>query len=81
MVDIPVYLLTLIILIELSKIVLITSPGRALFFGRFMLNQFGRTACSSEAGGCAGSHVATGRVSQDRQLSAEQPDKCPTMRR
>jgi hypothetical protein len=35
--------------------------------------------CSNEAGGYAGSSIATGRVTKAGQVLAEEPDKdCPT---
>jgi hypothetical protein len=46
-----------------------------------MLNWVGRTACPNKAGGYAGGSLATGRVFQASQVSAEGLDKeCPTMR-
>lgn len=59
-----------------------SSLGRTLPFQRFMLNLAGRIPCSSETGGYASSSVATGCVTQARQISAEEPDKeCPKKRR
>jgi len=38
----------------------------------------GTTACSNKAEGYASGSIATGRITQTRQVLAEEPNECPT---
>jgi hypothetical protein len=48
-------------------------------FQRFLLNQVGKIVRPNKGGGYVDGSVASGKVTQAGQVSAEEPDKmCPT---